>query len=168
MKRIIILSDTHGHSQPVRRALAQEAAAKHTLDALVFLGDGWRDIEFLESEYPTLPVYAVRGNCDFGCQFAPTGLIPFEGSLIFYTHGHLHGVKYDRDELAQKALAAGADIALFGHTHLPMQDELASVTLFNPGSAGQPRNGVASYGVLSLQRGETPVFEHKAINEPAW
>ena len=41
MKRILIMSDTHGMASAYRRVLAREKE----LDALIFLGDGLRDLE---------------------------------------------------------------------------------------------------------------------------
>ena len=59
-----------------------------------------------------------------------------------------------------KAMAnAGADIALFGHTHLVHEeyDPESGIYLFNPGSIGEPREGKTSYGILSLA-GENVLF----------
>ena len=42
-----------------------------------------------------------------------------------------------------------ADVVFIGHTHLPMVREINGVTYINPGSVGQPRDGIplASYAV---------------------
>ena len=40
------------------------------------------------------------------------------GVLFFYTHGHHYGVKRGSERLAQCAGDRGADVALFGHTHV--------------------------------------------------
>ena len=54
--------------------------------------------------------------------------------------------------LLAAARRAGADIALFGHTHIPHEeyDPESGIYLFNPGSIGEPRAGRPSYGILSL------------------
>lgn len=159
MKKLLILSDSHGRAQPIRRVLQAETG----LSGVFFLGDGWRDIDFLATEYPNLPLYQVYGNCDFGCQCPSNGLAPFEGSLLYYTHGHHHNVKYELNELASAAAARGADIALFGHTHQPTLEKRQGVILFNPGSVTLPRAGAASYGLIHLEKDQPPRLEHKEV-----
>lgn len=159
MKKLIVMSDTHGFSSTFRRVLEKEREA----DALIFLGDGLRDLETVAQLRPRLPVYSVQGNCDFACQEPMDGLAPFEGVLIYYTHGHLFGVKHGLEQLAQVAANRGADLALFGHTHMPCRERLGDITLFNPGSAGAPRDGWASYGVITLPGGGVFQLEHRRV-----
>ena len=63
------------------------------------------------------------------------------------------------EALLAAARRAGADIALFGHTHLVHEeyDPESGIYLFNPGSIGEPREGKPSYGILSLA-GENVLF----------
>ncbi len=88
--------------------------------ALIFLGDGLRDLELALTLHPKLRAYAVAGNCDFGALEPLDGLAAFDQVVVFYTHGHMYGVKYDLDTLADAAAARGAEVALFGHTHKPI------------------------------------------------
>ena len=95
---------------------------------------------------------AVRGNCDFGSALPPAGDFTAEGVKIFYTHGHLYGVKSEYDRLAEAAQARGADVALFGHTHhrTLVYDKVPDVpTLFNPGSLRDE----GCYGVITVRDG---------------
>ena len=159
MKKLVVMSDTHVRPGVFRRVLNHEKQ----VDALFFTGDGGRDLEFLETEFPRLAVYQVHGNCDFGSLFPAEGLASFEGVLFFYTHGHNYNVKYELTELARAAAARGADVALFGHTHLPTLEQIDTVTLFNPGSAGAPRFSAPTYGVITVEKGKPPRFEHKQV-----
>lgn len=155
MKKIIVLSDTHGSASAfLRVAQANPGAA-----ALLFLGDGWRDLERVREEL-AMPVYSVRGNCDFGSLDPEEGLSAFEGVLLYYVHGHQYGVKYGLEELARAAAARGADVALFGHTHAAACRQIGGVWLFNPGSAALPRSGRPSYGLITVQQGQPPRLEH--------
>jgi putative phosphoesterase len=45
-----------------------------------------------------------------------------------------------------------ADVLLLGHSHIPMQIDIGSGLIVNPGSVGQPRDGDprASYGILEV------------------
>ncbi|MEM2106970.1 MAG: metallophosphoesterase family protein [Candidatus Bathyarchaeia archaeon] len=59
---------------------------------------------------------------------------------------------------------AGVDILMLGHTHMPMQVNIGSRYLLNPGSVGQPRDGDprASYLILDLEGGHVK-FELRRI-----
>ena len=83
--------------------------------------------------------------------------------VIFYTHGHMYGVKYDLDTLAEAAAARGAEVALFGHTHIPLEEQHGTVLLFNPGSCGRCYTGPDTYGVLTLANGRVLRAEHKEV-----
>lgn len=156
MKKILVLSDTHGSKELLRRILMDESDA----DALIFLGDGEDDLSVVESMCPRMPVYAVRGNCDFSSNLPIDGLLPIEGVLFYYTHGHIHDVKYGLDNMEEAVRSRGADVGLFGHTHHPILKKCGDVTLFNPGSAGHAYSGNESYGVITLSGGGTVEFEH--------
>ena len=83
--------------------------------------------------------------------------------VIFYTHGHMYGVKYDLDTLADAASARGAEVALFGHTHIPHAETRGGVFLFNPGSCGRCYTGPNTYGILTLDEGKVTAYEHKEV-----
>ena len=74
-------------------------------------------------------------------------------------------MKYDLYQLAGLARDRGADLALFGRTHIPAREQFGDVTLFNPGSAGMPRHGQATYGLLSLPGGGAFQLEHREVPE---
>lgn len=159
MTKLLILSDSHGSTQAVRRILAAEKDA----DAVIFLGDGLHDLEQALTEAPKTRVYSVAGNCDFGALEPLDGLAAFDSVVIFYTHGHMYGVKYDLDTLAEAAAARGAEVALFGHTHIPLEEQHGTVLLFNPGSCGRCYTGPDTYGVLTLADGRVLRAEHKEV-----
>ena len=159
MTKLLILSDSHGSTQAVRRILAAEKDA----GAVIFLGDGLHDLELALTEAPKMRVYSVAGNCDFGALEPLDGLAAFDSVVIFYTHGHMYGVKYDLDTLAEAAAARGAEVALFGHTHIPLEEQHGTVLLFNPGSCGRCYTGPDTYGVLTLADGRVLCAEHKEV-----
>ncbi len=159
MTKLLILSDSHGSVESVRRVLAAENDA----DALIYLGDGLRDLELVLTSHPRILTYAVAGNCDYGALEPLDGLAAFDGVVIFYTHGHMYGVKYDLDTITEAAAARGADIALFGHTHVPLAEQREGVFLFNPGSCGRCYVGPNTYGVLTLDAGQVLSAEHREV-----
>ena len=97
MTKLLVLSDSHGGRAAIERVLMKESKS---IDALIFLGDGLRDLELALTQYPKLRAYSVAGNCDYGALEPTDGLAAFDGVVIFYTHGHMYGVKYDLDTLA--------------------------------------------------------------------
>ena len=112
MTKLLILSDSHGGSDAIARVLKAE---RENIDALIFLGDGLRDLELALTKSPRLRTYAVAGNCDFGALEPYDGLAAFDQVIVFYTHGHMYGVKYDLDTLADAAdLPHGTSLALQG------------------------------------------------------
>ena len=113
-----------------------------------------------------MKVYAVAGNCDFGALEPLDGLAAFDQVVVFYTHGHMYGVKYNLDTLTDAATARGAEVALFGHTHIPVAEQRGKVFLFNPGSCGRCYTGPNTYGVLTLDQGKIISHEHKEVPHP--
>lgn len=159
MTKLLILSDSHSNRGAVERILRAESDAA----ALIFLGDGLRDLELALTSHPQMRVYSVSGNCDYGALEPLDGLAAFDKVVIFYTHGHMYGVKYDLDTLAEAAAARGADMALFGHTHVPYVGQHGKVLLFNPGSCGRCYTGPDTYGVITLDNGKVLSCEHKEV-----
>ena len=160
MTKLLVLSDSHGGRAAIERVLLKENA---NIDALVFLGDGLRDLEQALTPYPRLRAYSVAGNCDYGALEPMDGLAAFDQTIVFYTHGHMYGVKYDLDTLTDAAAARGAELALFGHTHVPHAEQRGKVFLFNPGSCGRCYTGPNTYGVLTLDQGKIISHEHKEV-----
>ena len=113
--------------------------------------------------FPHLRVYSVAGNCDYGALEPLDGLAGFDQTVVFYTHGHMYGVKYDLDTLADAAAARGAEVALFGHSHIPHAEQRGNVFLFNPGSCGRCYTGPDTYGLLTLENGAVTAYEHKEV-----
>ena len=124
-------------------------------EVIFFLGDGLCDIEPFVLDR-TRAFLAVRGNCDGyavlgGAIVKKTDEINLLGKRVVFTHGDLYGVKYSLDGLKQLAEQRGADLVLFGHTHMPLEryesDIRDGVYFFNPGSrAVSP----ASYGIINI------------------
>lgn len=131
--RILVISDVHGNSRAVERALDSQPHA-HTV---LFLGDGLRQVEDAAQRHPERTFYLVPGNCDMGATLPLTREETLGGKRFFFTHGHRYEVKYGLYKLDLAARQAGADIALFGHTHTPYQEYADGLHLLNPGSLGQ-------------------------------
>lgn len=159
--KLLVFSDTHGRAQPMLDVLEDEAA---DANACFLLGDGVRQADDVREAFPRLPLYVVRGNCDGDSQEPEEGLAPFGGLLVYYTHGHQLSVKRSLDMLWWRARRQRADIALYGHTHVPNYIVRDGVHLFNPGSISQPRAGCGSYGCIMIEK-SMPRFEIRHLGE---
>ncbi|MBQ1232786.1 MAG: YfcE family phosphodiesterase [Clostridia bacterium] len=120
----LVLSDSHGRTEMIDRAMEVQLRAP---DAVLFLGDGMRDLRVLE--YQDICVRCVRGNCDFYTQFegqsAPEhALLEVGAYRILMMHGHTHGVKGGMERAVAFAAQAEADVLLYGHTHAARQQWL--------------------------------------------
>lgn len=62
------------------------------------------------------------------------------GKNVFLTHGHIFDVYYTRDFLISEMKHKNAQVAFFGHTHVPTVETENNLTLINPGSCARPRN----------------------------
>ena len=139
--RILILSDSHLRTWLLPQALAAEPEA----ELIIHLGDGAEAMPpYLEAD--RRPAFLLRGNCDklLPCM---TEILETDvaGSHIYAAHGHQHFVKYEIDKLALEARLHGADIVLYGHTHMPFYEYLNGMHIFNPGAL---QNG--HYGVIDI------------------
>ena len=82
MKRLLVLSDSHGRATD----LAAICALHPEADRIVFLGDGEEDIELLQLSFPELKLLAVRGNNDFYSSLPYEDVLVLGGARIFFTH----------------------------------------------------------------------------------
>lgn len=161
---ILIVADIHGRVSRLNELVEyrQKLLGNGEILNVIFLGDGLADV-FSCKQYDNIIVHTVRGNCDVHDRFSPYGeeiplyrLINAGKYKIFMAHGHTLAVKSTREELCREACRQGADIALFGHTHVPTLEYIKKgsirgvdrdLAIFNPGSLG---DFDGSFGNLSV------------------
>lgn len=159
MKKIIVLSDSHGNIKGVD-ALRDRIAEN---DYVIFLGDGWADMRNIFLEFSE-KLYFCGGNCDFFSALPGEGMLEIEGLKIFYCHGHQYGVKSGLDNLEEEARKRGADIALYGHTHCALITEKEGLIMINPGSYKRSVGEGGSYCYLVIHgRKATPVLVGESV-----
>ncbi len=147
--RVLIISDSHGDTKRFDKAIVAFEP-----DAIVHLGDIERDVEYLQDVYPHIPVHAVVGNNDPWVRREAEKVVELDGVKIFMTHGHLYGVWDKGFRIAQRAEALGCSVALFGHSHVPVDQIYGNVRAFNPGSISRPREGEYSVGIMEIENGK--------------
>lgn len=144
--KIGVISDTHGDVQSLKQVVAVAGEVDHWLHA----GDHCKD-GYLLGELTNLPVTVVAGNCDRSLSVLPDEYVEIAGKTIWVTHGHRHNVKYGVQELVWWGKQYGADIVVFGHTHMPYNAWHEGLLLLNPGSPRLPRGGsFPSCGIIHI------------------
>lgn len=144
--KILIFSDSHGCVAGMEQAVLRESP-----DRIFHLGDCCRDGEQLHARFPDIPIIQVAGNCDLHNTMGPCPEIfleRLEGVNFYLTHGHRQGVKLGLLRLCLAAQEAGAQVALFGHTHVGLCRKKDGIILMNPGSCAF-KSG--TYGLISIE-----------------
>lgn len=158
--KIGVISDTHGSKRAIDRVLAD--AGK--VDLWLHAGDYSQDATYLEEKSGT-PVYAVCGNCDLYENRGPVELVTKqEGVTIAMVHGHHYVSRSHWDNLVYWGREKKADVVIFGHIHIPVNEWDDDILIINPGSAARPRYGVPTYGILSVEKGKKPEFIVHELN----
>ena len=145
--KILVVSDSHGRWGALYNVIQSYPDAK----VVIHLGDGHDDLERIRPEFTDRVMVSVAGNCD--C-FAPSGVrssaaITLDDKVIFYTHGHNYRVKSGESLVEQAARSRGADICLYGHTHIPKFIDNGEYIYINTGSVSIPKeNSEHSYIIL--------------------
>lgn len=178
-----LISDTH---MPQRCAVLPPALFEvlRGVDLLLHAGDVG-ELWVLDRLSAIAPLVAVHGNdetADAQRELPYQQVVVAAGHRILLTHAHYR----DRaEELASRrddawepklqrrvamAKRAGASIAVFGHTHVPMAVEREGVLLINPGAIAPPnfveRQLLQSVALLYLGRGGETAVAHIDLSQP--
>jgi putative phosphoesterase len=101
----------------------------------------------------------VAGNCDFGGLDDPEQLIELRGVRILMMHGHTRNVKATGMSAYYAAREMGADVLLYGHTHIPLVDFDGTLYTMNPGAAGDRLRPTC--GIITIEDGKAVCAVHK-------
>jgi len=144
--KVLIVSDTHRRNENYFRV-----AKMHNPDMVIHCGD-IEGSEFALSSAVDCPVHMICGNNDFFSQLPRELELRVGGRKIWVTHGHNYYVSMGNEILKQEAIAKGADIVLYGHTHRPVLDMGGDVIALNPGSLSYPRQEgrKPSYAIMEI------------------
>ena len=148
--KLLILSDSHGNIDNMARTV-ELIQPRHILH----LGDCLRDAQALHERYPDIPMDTVPGNCDWGSCDQPERLLELGGVRIFMLHGHTRNVKSSPMSALYAAKEYGAQVLLFGHTHVPLVDNDGTLLTLNPGAAGDRLHPTC--GILTIDNGHADV-----------
>ncbi len=149
--KILVCSDSHGAKYNLKDAYDRERP-----EYIFFLGDGLRDLEFLDLPFEVC-VAAVKGNCDLAQDESETRCFDLENKKLLLTHGHNSNVKQGLWKLDYLAREKEADIVFYGHTHQRLETVIDGRLYLCPGALKQGdyivfeiKNGKYSYTFRSL------------------
>lgn len=146
--KVLIISDTHNNYRNLRQVMEREKE----VSLVLHLGDLEGHDDYVR-QVAGAPLEAVQGNCDYRSEWPAETMVEVGKYLIFMSHGHRYQVEYDLHNLEEMARDSGADMAMFGHTHVPYFEEMEDgFVLLNPGSLGSPRQypGNPSYMIMEI------------------
>lgn len=143
MLRFLVFSDTHGLREPMR-----ELYKLYPNDGIIHLGDYIADARWLMDYTGGHPVYQVKGNCDYAAAGPEEQLLELGGVKFLLMHGHRYQVKSGYGGALAEAKRQGAQVLLFGHTHIPFLEERDGILMMNPGSL---RNPCREYGIIEIE-----------------
>jgi len=168
-KKLLVLSDTHGHRSSLCAALnwaKDRLPPEDSICCAAFLGDGLSD---LRPAADTTGFFCewklIRGNNDYEHSIPESVVFDFADHRFFMCHGHRHSIYGGFHVLVNSARSNDADIVLFGHAHVPFYKNVNGIQIINPGSVGNPRSRLgAAFAVIECIPGEIPKVDFMGIN----
>ena len=151
--KILVLSDTHRRDDRFLRVMEQEAP----VDMIIHAGDAEGSEDYFE-QIAGMPLLYVSGNNDYSSLAPRTMVFPIGTHRVFLTHGHLFQVSSSLRTLEQEARGRHCDVAIYGHTHIPViRRETDGLLVLNPGSLAYPRQAGyrPTYLILTLEEDGT-------------
>lgn len=150
-KKILVVSDNHRKLDNIYQLLEENPDISY----FIHLGDSEGSEDAIRTHLPKgCESYFVQGNNDFFAYLPKEIEMRLGKERLFLTHGHLYGVGFDLQGLADEARARNCSMALFGHTHRPFSRMVNGVLCINPGSINFPRqeNRKQSYAMFYLDK----------------
>lgn len=145
MKRIGVLSDTHGKLREEVLGILREC------DVILHAGD-INTLQTLEKLREIAPVYVVRGNADkeWAADLPEQMSEELYGLRIFMVH--------NKKEIPGDT--AGYDLVIYGHSHKYEEKETEDCFFLNPGSCGPRRfSQPVTMAVLEVEEGKFHVIK---------
>ena len=152
--RLAIISDTH--LPRGNRALPDACVERlRAADAILHAGDLMEASVLDELEALGPPVHAVRGNvdaADLQARLPATRIVQAAGARIAMIHDA--GPADGRLERMRRRFP-DADAVVFGHSHIPLQQEADGFAIFNPGSPTERRRSPHhTMGIATVENGQ--------------
>lgn len=168
MKRIAVLSDSHGNAELTKDVLAQ--LETQSIDLVFHLGDDYKDGRWItDAGYSLIQVPGTWTPEYFLESIENRRLEIIEGWRMFLTHTPEHHFNdLVTDVWPEQVLEAKAcELFLHGHTHHPKVETKEGITILNPGHLKHPvdRGHPASYAILDITPTTCEIWIHPVYAE---
>lgn len=143
---VLVISDNHGVTGRMADVISRVKP-----DLMVHLGDSQMSPGALQA-MAQCPVELVAGNCDHSGGIPREKIIEIGGLRAFISHGDQYWVRSGPQYIQSVARKKGCQLAMYGHTHIPLLEQSSDVVAFNPGSISVPRqgDGIGTYGLIEI------------------
>lgn len=159
MKKILIMSDTHGDYVFYKNIIAKEKA-----DLVVHAGDFCIEISEMKKNFD----FFVAGNNDYEGERIVN--FQYENLNFQVMHGDQFGssifeFKKREEKIWQYAKDNKIDVLINGHTHIESFLYKDNIMVINPGSLSLPRNSIGkkSYAILYIENKKIINLEFEKI-----
>ena len=115
--KILVVSDTHGHTKNLERVLEKVG----DIDLFIHCGDLEGGEDYIRA-LVDVPCYMVAGNNDWFSDLQREMEISVDDYRIWITHGNNYGASMGPERLLEEAAARNVDVVMYGHTHYPRQN----------------------------------------------
>lgn len=149
--KIAVFSDSHGRTDDMMSVI-ENVHPNH----IIHLGDYIKDAYEISYTFPDINLSYVAGNNDYFYNepFLKTEIIGNKRFFLVHGHQYCSGCSVSVPSLSLDARRQfNADVALFGHTHVPFYGNEHGVYVMNPGSISLPRSSEKSYGIIEIKDG---------------
>jgi putative phosphoesterase len=164
--RIAVLSDTHA-PRFWKRCPPAVAAQLGGVDLILHAGDVCTPdvLDELSTYGPTLAVLGNNDGPDVAAWGAPeTRQFAVEGLNVAMIHDS--GAAKGRHARMRRRFP-DAGLVVFGHSHIPWNEEADGLRIFNPGSpTDRRRQPCGTIGLLEVHRGAVSVAEIVEVTDP--
>ncbi len=152
---VVVLADTHMRAGSSRRLPEPARAQLAQADVILHAGDVV-DASVLDELATYAPVHAVLGNNDLELAGVLPPILELELAGVRVAMIHDAGPRRGRPARLHR-LFPRADIVVFGHSHIPVDEPgVDGQLLFNPGSPTERRRQPHhTLGILELEGGQT-------------
>lgn len=161
MMRYLVVSDNHGDREILVDLVERY---REVVDYFFHCGDS----ELPQTDELWTHFQVVKGNCDYGSEFAEKQVIKIEKDTIFLTHGHLFNIRFGLTQLALEAKEQGTNMVFFGHTHQIGCEVVEGILYLNPGSVSQPRGSIQipSYALIEHVKEQIKIQYYNRAHQP--
>ena len=153
MPVVYLISDTHVPER--REEIPKGFLSLLKLEDIVLHAGDWTSAATLKLLQQKAKVFGVWGNMDDGAvrkELPEKTIVELQGFKIGITHGF--GAPDGMVEKVRSKFLEKVDMILFGHTHVPHQEEKEGILFFNPGSLSFNNDRrELTYAILEIKDG---------------